>query len=59
MITHRIAHALRADKMFVLENGSILASGSHRDLLLQKRTPTTLWQQVNGGNTDAMGIASI
>ncbi|WP_333355595.1 hypothetical protein [Microcoleus sp. B3-A4] len=46
MITHRIAPALRADKMFVLENGSILASGSPRDLLLQKRTPTTLWQQV-------------
>jgi len=27
MITHRIAHALRADKIFVLENGTILASG--------------------------------
>ena len=27
MITHRIAHALRADKMFVLENGSIVVSG--------------------------------
>lgn len=47
MITHRIAHALRADKIFVLENGSILASGRHKDLLLQKRTHTTLWQQVN------------
>jgi ATP-binding cassette subfamily B protein len=27
MITHRMAHALRADKMFVLENGSIVVSG--------------------------------
>lgn len=59
MITHRIAHALRADKIFVLENGSIVASGSHRDLLQQKGIYTTLWQQVNGGNTDAMGIPSI
>ena len=27
MITHRMAHALRADKMFVLENGTIVVSG--------------------------------
>jgi len=27
MITHRMAHALRADKIFVLENGSIVVSG--------------------------------
>jgi ATP-binding cassette, subfamily B, bacterial len=59
MITHRIAHALRADKIFVLENGSILASGSPRDLLEQKGISTTLWQQVNGENTDAIGIGSI
>lgn len=59
MITHRIAHALRADKIFVLENGSIVASGSHTDLLEQGGVYGTLWQQVNGGNTDAMGIPSI
>ncbi len=59
MITHRIAHALRADKIFVLENGSIVASGSHTDLLEQGGIYGTLWQQVNGGNTDAMGIPSI
>ena len=32
---------------------------SHTDLIQQKGTSTTLWEQVNGGNTDAMGIASI
>jgi len=32
---------------------------SHTDLIPQKGIYTTLWQQVNGGNTDAMGIASI
>jgi ATP-binding cassette subfamily B protein len=26
-ITHRMAHALRADVMYVLENGSLLVSG--------------------------------
>lgn len=29
MITHRITHALRANQIFVLENGSIVASGNH------------------------------
>jgi ATP-binding cassette subfamily B protein len=45
MITHRIAHALRADKIFVLENGSVVASGSHADLVEQGGVYTELWQQ--------------
>lgn len=32
---------------------------SHTDLIQQKGIYSTLWQQVNAGNTDAMGIASI
>jgi hypothetical protein len=32
---------------------------SHTDLIQQKGISTTLWQQVNWGNTDAMGIPSI
>lgn len=45
MITHRITHALRANKIFVLENKSIVASGSHTDLLKQRGIYATLWQQ--------------
>jgi ATP-binding cassette, subfamily B, bacterial len=45
MITHRITHALRADRIFVLENGSIVASGSHADLLKQGGIYAELWQQ--------------
>jgi hypothetical protein len=32
---------------------------SHTDLIQQEGIYSTLWQQVNGGNTDAMGIVSI
>jgi hypothetical protein len=32
---------------------------SHTDLIQQKGIYTTLGQQVNGGNSKAMGIASI
>ncbi|BAY29811.1 putative ABC transporter [Nostoc carneum NIES-2107] len=45
MITHRITHALRANHIFVLENGSIVASGSHTDLLKQGGVYAKLWQQ--------------
>jgi ABC-type multidrug transport system fused ATPase/permease subunit len=45
MITHRITHALRANQIFVLENGSIVASGSHSDLLQQGGIYAELWQQ--------------
>lgn len=45
MITHRIAQALRADRVFVLENGQLVASGRHAGLLKQKGLYATLWQQ--------------
>jgi ATP-binding cassette subfamily B protein len=35
MITHRIAQALRADKIFVLKEGNVVASGSHTELIEQ------------------------
>ena len=57
MITHRITHALRANKIFVLENGSIVASGSHRDLLQQKGIYATLWQQSHHSHNDLTMLA--
>ncbi|MEG5036673.1 hypothetical protein [Microcoleus sp. AT3-D2] len=32
---------------------------SHTDLIQQEAIHSTLWQQVNGGNTDAMGISTM
>ncbi len=52
MITHRITQALRANKIFVLENGTIVASGSHAELMQQKGLYTTLWQQSHRNNND-------
>ncbi|KOR37387.1 ABC transporter [Planktothricoides sp. SR001] len=52
MITHRIAQALRANRIFVLENGQIVASGRHADLLEQKGLYATLWQQSHPANTN-------
>jgi ATP-binding cassette subfamily B protein len=59
MITHRITQALRADKIFVLENGSIVASGNHTELLKKEGVYATLWQQMNAGNSNSIEIASV
>ena len=48
VITHRLTQALRADVIFVLENGGIVASGSHSDLLAQNGLYSALWQVVSG-----------
>ena len=52
MITHRISQAWRADTIFVLENGQLVASGRHADLLEQKGLCTTLWQQSHQAYTN-------
>lgn len=54
VITHRIAQALRADVIFVMENGHIVATGRHADLIKQEGLYATLWQQNNGGNIDGI-----
>ncbi|MFM6271381.1 MAG: ATP-binding cassette domain-containing protein, partial [Dolichospermum sp.] len=47
VITHRLTQALRADVIFVLENGGMVASGSHPDLLAQNGLYSTFWQVVS------------
>ena len=59
VITHRISQALRADVIFVMENGRIVATGRHADLIQQEGLYATLWQQNHGGNIDVPGIACV
>ncbi len=47
VITHRLTQALRANVIFVMENGGIVASGSHSDLLVQNGLYSTFWQVVS------------
>ncbi|MGB3190864.1 MAG: ABC transporter ATP-binding protein [Limnoraphis sp.] len=57
VITHRITQALRADKIFVLENGQIVASGRHTDLVKEKGLYATLWQQGHQGSNNLPELA--
>jgi ATP-binding cassette subfamily B protein len=56
LITHRISQALRANVIFVMESGRIIASGSHADLIQKEGIYATFWQQINSGNNDVSGI---
>ncbi len=52
VVTHRLNQAVHADKIVVLENGCIVATGSHSDLIQQQGLYATLWQQTNGGTNE-------
>jgi ATP-binding cassette subfamily B protein len=45
VITHRISQALHADVIFVMEDGQIVASGQHSELMEQGGLYTAFWQQ--------------
>ncbi len=47
VITHRLTQVLRANMIFVLENGYLVASGSHADLIEQEGLYSSLWQVVS------------
>lgn len=44
IITHRITTAKEADKIIVLENGKIIESGSHDELIKRKGMYKTIWE---------------
>ena len=48
MIAHRLSTIMHADKIFVLEHGKIVESGSHHDLLDTKGLYFAMWRQQIG-----------
>lgn len=48
MIAHRLSTIMHADKIFVLEKGQIIESGSHNDLLESKGLYYAMWRQQIG-----------
>lgn len=57
VVTHRLNQAARADKIVVLENGCMVATGSHTDLIQQQGLYARLSQQINGVNVNVSEIA--
>ena len=48
LIAHRLSTVLHADKIFVLEQGKIIESGKHDDLILEKGLYYAMWRQQIG-----------
>jgi ATP-binding cassette subfamily B protein len=48
LIAHRLSTVMHADRIYVLEKGSIVESGSHQDLLNQKGLYYAMWRQQVG-----------
>ena len=48
MIAHRLSTIMHADKIFVLERGKIIETGSHLSLIEEKGLYYAMWRQQIG-----------
>lgn len=48
LIAHRLSTVLHADKIFVLEQGKIIESGKHEDLIVDRGLYYAMWRQQIG-----------
>ena len=47
-VTHRLATAVNADRIFVVQDARVVEQGSHAELLAKDRTYAELWRKQNG-----------
>ena len=60
LIAHRLSTVLHADRIFVLERGRLVESGTHDDLVEQKGLYFAMWRQQIGERVDGeLGPAAI
>lgn len=55
LISHRLANVVAADKIYVLESGNIVESGTHRELLALENVYAGLWKSQQKLENYAMG----
>ncbi len=55
MIAHRLSTIMHADRIFVLEQGQVIETGSHESLLNEKGLYYAMWRQQIGERKDVPG----
>jgi ATP-binding cassette subfamily B protein len=55
MATHRLASVVNADRIFVLDGGRLVESGTHAELLAQQGLYSQLWHKPHGASGSANG----
>jgi len=62
LIAHRLSTIMHADRIYVLEKGSIIETGTHAELLAMKGLYYAMWRQQIGENltiTSTVGVAML
>ncbi|OKS89312.1 ABC transporter ATP-binding protein [Mucilaginibacter polytrichastri] len=59
LIAHRLSTIMHADRIYVLEQGRIIESGKHADLLLQKGLYYAMWRQQIGEKYTTEPLANV
>ena len=54
-VTHRLAAAISADRIFVMDSGRLVESGSHAELLAARGRYFEMWEKQNGVTLSAGG----
>jgi ATP-binding cassette subfamily B protein len=56
MIAHRLSTIMHADRIYVLEKGNIIETGTHRSLLEEKGLYYAMWRQQIGERKDVPAV---
>lgn len=56
MISHRLANVIRADRIYVMENGDVCETGVHDELLLRNGIYARMWQTQSALENFGRGI---
>jgi len=57
LIAHRLSTIMHADRIFVLERGSIIETGTHKSLIEEKGLYYAMWRQQIGERKEKVQIA--
>lgn len=59
MIAHRLSTIMHADRIYVLERGNIIETGTHQNLLEEKGLYYAMWRQQIGERKDTRAVGNV